>query len=32
MTASAGTKSTSPPAAKLAAISPVAVLLCNTAG
>ena len=30
MTASAGTRSTSPPAAKLAAISPVAVLLCKT--
>ena len=31
MTASAGTRSTNPPAAKLAAMSPVAVLLCNTA-
>ena len=31
MIARAGTRSTSPPAAKLAAISPVAVLLCNTA-
>lgn len=29
ITASAGTKSTRPPAAKLAAINPVAVLLCK---